>query len=72
MTASAPPRPHVKRLREILPEQFIELHNRDWLAQVLLSAKHNLPKSVHAKLPEPPKRGNLDDAGVLQSPFFAK
>ena len=64
--------PHARRLNEILREQFNELHNHDWLAQVLLSAKCDLPKSVHAKLPELPKRGTLDDAGVLQSLFFVK
>jgi hypothetical protein len=42
----------------------------NWLEQVLLTAKRDLPKSVHDKLPKLPPRGNLDLAGVLQS-FFA-
>jgi DNA-directed RNA polymerase len=63
--------PRAKRLNEIIREQFVQLHeNHNWLEQVLASAKRDLPKSVHHKLPELPKRGNLDLSGVLQS-FFA-
>ena len=63
--------PHAKRLNEILREQFVQLHESyNWLEQLLLSAKRDLPKSAHDKLPELPQRGNLDLAGVLQS-FFA-
>jgi predicted metal-dependent peptidase len=43
-------------------------HHR--LEQVLASAKRDLPKSVHHKLPELLQRGDLDLSGVLQS-FFA-
>jgi len=63
--------PHARRLNEIIREQFVQLHeNYDWLEHVLASAKRDLPKSVHHKLPELPPRGNLDLSGVLQS-FFA-
>jgi len=63
--------PHARRLNEIIREQFVQLHeNYNWLEQVLASAKRDLPKSVHHKLPELPQRGNLDLSGVLQS-FFA-
>jgi DNA-directed RNA polymerase len=66
-----PTAPHAKRLNEIVRQQFVQLHeNYNWLEQVLASAKRDLPKSVHHKLPELPKRGNLSLAGVLQS-FFA-
>ena len=53
-------------------EQFVQLHEYtyNWLEQILASAKRDLPKSIHHKLPELPKRGNLDLSGVLQS-FFA-
>ena len=65
--------PHAKRLNEIIRQQFVELHEGyNWLEQVLLTAKRDLPKSVHDKLPKLPPRGNLDLAGVLQSPFFVK
>src|SRR5262249_9220550 len=65
--------PHAKRLNEITRQQFVELHEGyEWLEQGLLTAKRDLPKSVHDKLPELPPRGNLDLAGVLQSPFFVK
>jgi DNA-directed RNA polymerase len=61
------------RLNEIIREQFVQLHqNYNWLEQVLASAKRDLPKSVHDKLPDLPARGNLNLAGVLQSPFFVK
>jgi DNA-directed RNA polymerase len=63
--------PHAKRGNEILREQFVELHEGNhWLEQVLLSAKRDLPKSAHAKLPKLPERGNLHLAAVLLS-FFA-
>jgi DNA-directed RNA polymerase len=63
--------PHAKRLNEIIREQFVQLHeSHDWLEQVLASAKRDLPKFAHHKLPELPKRGNLDLSGALQS-FFA-
>ena len=63
--------PHARRLNEIIREQFVQLHeNYDWLEHVLASAKRDLPKFVHHKLPESPQRGNLDLSGVLQS-FFA-
>jgi len=63
--------PHARRLNKIIREQFVQLHeNYDWLEHVLASAKRDLPKSVHHKLPESPQRGNLDLSGVLQS-FFA-
>jgi DNA-directed RNA polymerase len=62
--------PNARRLNQILREQFVRLHDYDWLGQVLETAKHNLPKSAHDKLPELPQRGNLDLAGVLLS-FFA-
>ena len=63
--------PHAKRGNEVIREQFVELYEGyNWLEQVLLTAKRDLPKSVHDKLPKLPPRGNLDLAGVLQS-FFA-
>jgi DNA-directed RNA polymerase len=63
--------PHARRSNEIVREQFVQLHeNYNWLERALLSAKRVLPKSVHHKLPELPKRGDLDLSGVLQS-FFA-
>ena len=63
--------PHARRLNEIIREQFVQLHeNYDWLEHVLASAKRDLPKSVHNKLPELPQRGDLDPSGALQS-FFA-
>jgi DNA-directed RNA polymerase len=63
--------PHARRLNEIVRQQFVQLHeNYNWLEQVLASAKRDLPKSVHNKLPELPQRGDLDPSGVLQS-FFA-
>ena len=65
--------PHARRLNEIIREQFVQLHeNYDWLEHVLASAKRDLPKSVHHKLPELPPRGNLDLSGVLQSFFDFK
>ena len=63
--------PHAKRLNEIIREQFVGLHeDYNWLEQVLASAKRDLPKSSHHKLPKLPERGNLNLTGVLQS-FFA-
>jgi len=63
--------PNARRLNEILREQFVHLHkNHNWLEQVLLSSKHDLPKSAHAELPELPKIESLVIEGVLQS-FFA-
>jgi DNA-directed RNA polymerase len=65
--------PHAKRLNEIIREQFVQLHeNYNWLEQVLASAKRDLPKTLHHKLPELPPLGNLNLASVLQSPFFVK
>jgi DNA-directed RNA polymerase len=65
--------PHAKRSNQIMREQFVRLHENDtynWLEHILASAKRDLPKSVHHKLPELPQRGKLDLSGVLQS-FFA-
>jgi DNA-directed RNA polymerase len=63
--------PHAKRLNEIIREQFVQLHeNYNWLEQALASAKRDLPKSAHDKLPRLPQRGNLNLSSVLQS-FFA-
>jgi DNA-directed RNA polymerase len=63
--------PHAKRGNERLREQFVQLHEGyNWLEQILDSAKRDLPKAVHDKLPKLPARGSLNLAGVLKS-FFA-
>jgi len=51
-----------KRLKEIIPDQFIALHERDWLNAARESAIRDLPKTV--KLPKRPKRGTLDITDV--------
>ena len=49
--------PHAGRLKQIISEQFIKLHEHDLLGDILKRAQRDLPKS--AVLPEPPKRGSL-------------
>ena len=50
--------PYADRLNIILREQFIKLHEHDWLADVLERARQELPKD--AKLPKPLPKGPLD------------
>jgi DNA-directed RNA polymerase, mitochondrial len=49
--------PYAGRLKQIINEQFIKLHEHDLLGDILKRAKRDLPKS--AVLPELPKRGSL-------------
>jgi DNA-directed RNA polymerase len=60
--------PRARRFKQLIGEQFVELHKRDWLDEILQSAKRDLPPGT--KLPKPPKRGELDISGVPTS-FFA-
>jgi DNA-directed RNA polymerase, mitochondrial len=54
-----------KRLKEIIPEQFVALHETDWLNAALESVRRDLPKTV--KLPGRPKRGTLDITDVRKN-----
>jgi DNA-directed RNA polymerase len=56
-----------KRFNKIIREQFVELYNSDPLADILERARRDLPSSMHADLPDLPKRGDLDLNLVLNS-----
>lgn len=58
---------HVDVMNEVLREQFIELHQRDLLAQLRESF---LIRYGNMDLPNLPKRGQLDLNVVRHSPYF--
>jgi DNA-directed RNA polymerase len=60
--------PHAARLKEIIPEQFVRLHEHDLLGEILQSAAADLSKG--AELPEPPERGTLDLEGIFNNNAF--
>ena len=57
--------PYAARLNRILREQFIKLHEHDWLADVLERARKELPKDT--KLPKPLPKGAWDLNQVLDA-----
>lgn len=57
--------PQAERLNKIIREQFAELHKRALLAEVLQSARDDLPASI--ELPPCPERGTFDLEQVKQS-----
>ena len=57
--------PRAWRLKEIIHLQFVYLHKRNLLAEVLESAKKNLTKKT--KLPSLPKNGNLKLEGMYSN-----
>ncbi len=65
---------HVENYAEmnrILREQFVKMYTEtDPLADLLAMAKHSLTEEEAAKLPDLPKRGNLDLELVKDAEFF--
>jgi DNA-directed RNA polymerase len=58
--------PRARRLKEIIPEQYIHLHkHHNLLAGVWSSARRILPQRV--KLPPPPEIGDLEIEQVIKS-----
>jgi DNA-directed RNA polymerase len=55
--------PRARRFKTIIPLQFVYLHRRNLLAEVLESAQKDLPKKT--KLPRLPETGNLKLEDVL-------
>jgi DNA-directed RNA polymerase len=62
--------PFAARLNRILREQFIKLHEHDWLADVLERARQELRKD--AELPKPLPTGPLELNQVLDAPDMFK
>jgi DNA-directed RNA polymerase len=61
--------PQAARFNAIIREQMVEMYQRDILAEVLASAKHDLTVANWHRLPELPDYGKFNLTGVVNAPF---